>query len=67
MSNPRGCRCQNTENWVVVHFHRARIANPNPRARERWTESRYSTVRCRQCRVWWRTDAKYVERLPRED
>jgi len=68
MSNPRGCRCLNqpSEHWVVVHFHRARISNPNPNARPRYTYSNYSTIRCKKCRVWWRTAAKYVEKLPRE-
>jgi hypothetical protein len=69
MSNQRGCRCLNqpSENWVVVHYHRSRISTRNENGIWVFKKTTSSTVRCTVCKIWWRTDARYVERLTRED
>lgn len=61
MSDKR-CVCDKKD-WVVVRykFDLSKYENPS----EREIETARSWVMCRNCGYHWRTNAKYVETLPR--
>lgn len=59
-----GAVCRNPEHragghWLVID----REANHSAFNGYHWTPSKYSAVRCFECRAIWRTTAKYVATL----
>lgn len=50
------------EFWVVTAYR----CNYSAFSGYRRTPSAYSEVKCTECGTYWRTKAKYVERLPRD-
>lgn len=64
MSGGTECRCapKDRTKWHVLQY----MCNHSAFNGYRHTPSSYSSVRCTECRMVWRTKARYVHDLPRE-
>jgi hypothetical protein len=60
-TSPKECRRGHQDDWVVT-VYRANYSTFNGGRR---TPSNYSQVTCTRCGRVWRTNAAYVEQLPR--
>lgn len=66
MSQGEACKCAESKKpvseraWDVT----TRRANYSAFNGYHYTPSNYSAVRCKVCRASWRTNAKFVDRLP---
>jgi hypothetical protein len=57
------CDCNDRTAWVVEDYR----CNYSAFNGYRRTPSRYSRIRCTRCRGTWRSRARYVDTLPRQD
>jgi hypothetical protein len=59
------CKRLHRDDWVVAqyHFSARRSARVQKVIK---TKSSYSGIRCTRCGRYWRTNARYVEDLPRQ-
>lgn len=58
------CKCGSKTKWVIIHYKHNHSHFEYPKDEEHYSD--YSTVKCTECGMVWRTKAKYVETLRKE-